>query len=176
MSRRITHSFNGDRILITAAFPVEAVTSGDDRTVEVTLDDQDWHDAAKGVLNEQRRAERALDPDFACWRVEDALKRAVSDSTRNETDWRIIRCRAVSNVMRRLADMALSGAVSGFSVNWDDPNIDVHYETGRGTRRRSRRIGFPLGDLHAGAETIAAPTSEPGLALVTTEPEEEPAA
>ena len=142
MTRRsVTHTINGDRVLVTAALPAEAVTAAPGKTIDVTMDATEWHDVAKAVLRQQRIAERDVSPEVVCANVESLLRREIRHAVMDDhQEPVVIRRRAIAHVLNRLADLCLAGTVDQFMVDWIDPYVEIAYETGRGDRRRMRRI------------------------------------
>lgn len=138
MTAKIEHAVHGDRVLITAEFPRESLTSDRDG-IAITLDDQEWSDVAKRVLREYNAAERALDAEAVVHRVEQSLTDAVSRALNSVVDPEIARRRAVAGVLHRIGDMVVTGTIRGCSVEWASrpsapgvgPTIDVWFETSR---------------------------------------------
>lgn len=147
MAIPVSHTVVGDRVLITAEFPAENVTSMIDGAASVTLDDSDWHDVAKRVIRECTAAEHELDPGVIVLRVEHSLRDAVARALSTvEVDPEIARRRAVASVFHRLADMLMSGTVRGCNVEWtpyspgEPASVDVWFRT----RRSEGTVCIPI--------------------------------
>jgi hypothetical protein len=138
---RIDHAIHGDRGMITAEFPVEALTSVD-RTATITLDGHDWFNVAKRVLREYNAIERGLDAEVLGNRVEHSLRNAVARALSGECDPDLARRRAVAGVLHRLADMVISGTIRELQTQWHEtmPEVSVEF----GTRQVRRSLGLVL--------------------------------
>lgn len=139
MKPTTSYAVNGDRVLITLEVDASSVTASDPARISITLDDEEWHDAAKRVLRENQAAERGLLPDLVADNVERSLHRAIDRAGRVDQDPDLLRRRAATNILHRLADLVLNGSVRRFEVRWDGVNTStVGVETGRGDRARIR--------------------------------------
>lgn len=130
----IDHETDGQLVRVTATFPAESALARDG-TVAITLDDREWHDAAKRLVAECRAAERALDPGIIVLRVEQALRDAVERALSFGGDPEIARRRAVADVFHRVADMVVSGTIRAFNAEWspyrpgEPASFDVWFRT-----------------------------------------------
>lgn len=150
MNPKVDHAITGDRVLISATFPIEALTSTGKDGVTITLDDQDWYDASKRVLRECNAAERGLDGETVAMRVEQSLSDAVVRALAGECEPVLARRRAVASALHRLADMVVSGTVMDLMVEWpswkegDLPDTGGGVLIGFGTRRVNREVLLSL--------------------------------
>lgn len=139
MKPTTTYDVHGDRVLITLEVDAAAVTAQDGGRVLVTMDDEEWHDAAKRVLRERQTAERDMPADIVADRAERSLHSAVERAARYEVDPDLMRRRGAANILHRIADHVLSGTVRRFEARWDGANANtVRLETGRGDNARVR--------------------------------------
>lgn len=126
-----------DDVRITARFPAGSITAQTGQEVAITLDDRRWMELAKRVISECHAAERELDPGVVVLRVEHALRDAVTRALAAEIDPDRARRRAVAEVLRRLADLVVSGTIRGFSTEaapyrpGEPASIDVWFQTKR---------------------------------------------
>lgn len=139
MKPTTSYAVHGDRVLITLEVDASSVTASDKDRISITLDDEEWHDAAKRVLRENQAAERGMPADMVADTVERSLHRAIERAGRVDLDPDLLRRRAATNVLHRMADLVMNGTVRRFEVRWDGVNTStVGVETGRGDRGRVR--------------------------------------
>lgn len=110
---KMTHTYHGDRVLLTASLPREAITV-DGPTVELTMDAEEWNELGKKALRARQLAERDLDPADSARRVSRTLQTAARHGLRMHEgqDPMLARRRAVSGVLHHLADMVLAGTLA----------------------------------------------------------------
>lgn len=144
MTQRISHDVNGDRILISVEFDHATIVAHESGAITITMDDEDWRDTAKRVLNESNNAERKLTPDDVVKRIRDALDKAATRAAGAES-LEVRRMRHVSSVLHTIASFVQSGTITGFNLGWsqEDPDV-VHIQ--QCTRLRHVRLLVELGN------------------------------